>query len=237
MKRLGLRRQDSTDESNITKPLLSLLEDYQLDFHSTFRKLSSFAPSIISASESTNAAESAEASVRLAIFISELLNGTPYPERMVDRIDTAHTEWTAWLKKYAARIDSEKGLWKNDSVPVNDASDALEAEREREMKSVNPRFVLRQWLLEEVIKNVEGDSKTGKQVLAKVLQVLLFFASKTSLMSDHNGDKMATNPFENWGAEEDGRPEEELTKEEQEERRFCGLGEKKLLGFQCSCSS
>ena len=104
------------------------------------------------------------------------------------------------------------------------------------MKSVNPRFVLRQWLLEEVIKKVEEDSKTGKQVLAKVFQVRLFFISRIN-KSDHHGDKMATNPFENWGAEEDTGPGEELTQEEKEERRFCGLGEKKLLGFQCSCSS
>ena len=48
---------------------------------------------------------------------------------------------------------------------------------------------------------------------------------------------MASNPFEAWGAEFEDTPEEELEKEEREERRFCGLGEKKMLGFQCSCSS
>ena len=48
---------------------------------------------------------------------------------------------------------------------------------------------------------------------------------------------MSCNPYEAWGAEGDERPEEELGKEEREERRFCGIGEKKMLGFQCSCSS
>ena len=48
---------------------------------------------------------------------------------------------------------------------------------------------------------------------------------------------MACNPFEPWGAEMDVRPEEDLNAEEKEERRYCGLGEKKMLGFQCSCSS
>lgn len=48
---------------------------------------------------------------------------------------------------------------------------------------------------------------------------------------------MACNPFEPWGAEDEETPEEELSKEEKEERRYCGLGEKKMLGFQCSCSS
>ena len=46
---------------------------------------------------------------------------------------------------------------------------------------------------------------------------------------------MACNPFEPWGAE--GDVDVELSKEEREERRYCGLGEKKMLGFQCSCSS
>ena len=39
------------------------------------------------------------------------------------------------------------------------------------MRLVNPRFVLRQWLLEEVIRRVERDSTSGKRVLAKVLHV------------------------------------------------------------------
>ena len=44
-------------------------------------------------------------------------------------------------------------------------------ERERAMRSVNPRFVLRQWVLEEVIKSVEGDVGEGRRVLGKVMQV------------------------------------------------------------------
>lgn len=30
---------------------------------------------------------------------------------------------------------------------------------------------------------------------------------------------------------------EELSAEEQEERRYCGIGDANMLGFQCSCSS
>jgi len=48
---------------------------------------------------------------------------------------------------------------------------------------------------------------------------------------------MSCNPFEPWGAEDDERPDAELDEEEREERRYCSLGEKKMLGFQCSCSS
>jgi len=48
---------------------------------------------------------------------------------------------------------------------------------------------------------------------------------------------MSTNPFEKWGLEDDSRTDEELDEESREERRYCGMGPKKFLGFQCSCSS
>ncbi|KAI0264397.1 hypothetical protein BC834DRAFT_882858 [Gloeopeniophorella convolvens] len=78
------------------------------------------------------------------------------------RRDTAQKRWRDWLEKFAAP------------------------------RSANPRFVLRQWVLEEV----------GRRILSKVMQTA-----------------------------------EELDAETREERRFCGVGDKKMFGFQCSCSS
>lgn len=68
-----------------------------------------------------------------------------------------------WLETYAQRIMSEKAEWGE----VQD----INSSRQKEMKNANPRFVLRQWLLEEVIGRVEKDSKMGKRVLAKVMHV------------------------------------------------------------------
>ena len=48
---------------------------------------------------------------------------------------------------------------------------------------------------------------------------------------------MACSPFEPWGAEDDLSTAEALDAEVAEERRYCGIGEKQMLGFQCSCSS
>lgn len=50
---------------------------------------------------------------------------------------------------------------------------------------------------------------------------------------------MACNPYESWGDEDeeydiDGENGDEEMKQE---RRVCGVGEKAMLGFQCSCSS
>lgn len=46
-----------------------------------------------------------------------------------------------------------------------------EAAREKAARDANPRFVLRQWVLEEVIRKVEEDAVSGRRVLRKVLQV------------------------------------------------------------------
>jgi len=214
-KRLGLRRQDPTDESNLIKPLLGLMESSQLDFHYTFRNLSSFKPSLLAPPQdatpnSTNSKES-QISTALHQFITNILSATPEPQRLDYGAVTG--EWLGWLESYATRIKDEESEWSPTAAGVDIG---IDNEREQDMKNVNPRFVLRQWLLEEVIRKVERDSDSGKRVLAKVMH-------------------MACNPFEPWGAE--GDVDGELSDEEREERRYCGLGEKKMLGFQCSCSS
>ncbi|KAH7928231.1 UPF0061-domain-containing protein [Leucogyrophana mollusca] len=197
-KRLALRRQEKTDQLQIFQPLLNLMEAQSLDFHSTFRRLSFFRPSHLETSNTP----------LLEKFVAELLSGSP-EENNIDRAK-ATGEWLAWLEKYAARIETERDDWSS--------TGNFDQAREKAAKSANPRFVLRQWVLEEVIKKVEKDHESGKRILGKVMQ-------------------MACNPFEPWGAEGDEIATGELDSETREERRFCGLGDNKLLGFQCSCSS
>ncbi|KAH7884535.1 hypothetical protein F5I97DRAFT_2037881 [Phlebopus sp. FC_14] len=202
-KRLALRRHEPTDQRVIFQPLLDMMEEQKLDFHGTFRKLSFFRPRILKE-------DSADAQGTLELFIKGLLSGSSE----VDRIDHAKSteQWLTWLHNYSIRVEAERtdGQWAEE--------EDFEAAREKAAKAANPRFVLRQWVLEEVIKKVEADHATGKRTLAKVMQ-------------------MACSPFELWGAENDIRPDDELDIETREERRFCSLGDKNLLGFQCSCSS
>jgi hypothetical protein len=133
------------------RPLLKIMEDRNLDFHKTFRFLCNFRPTMLEERDALDA------------FIGELLTFR------LDPLDSkeASKEWSAWLEMYAARIENEKDMWAVES-------DVGEV-REAEMRAVNPRFVLRQWLLEEVIKIVESDHETGKRVLRKVLHVRLPF--------------------------------------------------------------
>ncbi|KAJ3553598.1 hypothetical protein NP233_g12609 [Leucocoprinus birnbaumii] len=196
--RLGFKKQDSKDQTVFFQPLLDMMESHKLDFHITFRNLVDFDP--------TWDMKGTE----IDHYITRLLSATPDASSL--KKEDAAEQWKNWLKIYAERIDAEisEGLW-------GDAEKAKE-ERQEKIRLVNPRFVLRQWVLEEVIQRVERDTNSGKRVLAKVMH-------------------MACNPYEAWGAEGDERAEAELEKEEREERRFCGIGEKKMLGFQCSCSS
>ena len=154
LQRLGLRRQDPTDEIKIIRPLLDLLERYEVDFHSTFRTLSSFKPSLI------KDLSLSEPSEDLQSFANKILEVSPSP-KVND--SAALQDLIKWLHCYAQRIEGEREDWKE--------AEDIDVCRKKEMKGVNPRFVLRQWLLEEVIERVERDPQSGKRVLAMVMQV------------------------------------------------------------------
>ena len=124
------------------------MAEHKLDFHGTFRTLCTFRPS----------ADEAQRNLLIDRLIAQC--GTPHN---LD-IAKATEDWKVWLNKYTARIESESDHWGKDGGNP-------EGERKQEMRGANPRFVLRQWVLEEIIRNVERDVHCGKRLLAKVLQV------------------------------------------------------------------
>jgi serine/tyrosine/threonine adenylyltransferase len=132
------------------------MADHKLDFHATFRKLSFFKPSLTSVSDPNPNQSSLEK------FIADLLSLSPEARSM--DYAKATNDWMAWFEKYSERILSERDEW-----PLEDGD--WNAEREKAGKGANPRFVLRQWVLEEVIKKVEEDAESGKKILGKVMQV------------------------------------------------------------------
>jgi uncharacterized protein YdiU (UPF0061 family) len=150
-KRLGLRKEDSKDQSRIFQPLLDMMEAQKLDFHITFRNLKDF--------NSTWGLTGHE----FDTFIARLLTATPDASTL--KKEEAIDQWKSWLKAYSERINEEfsEGLW--------GVAEKAKEERREQMRLANPRFVLRQWLLEEVIRRVERDSTSGKRVLAKVMHV------------------------------------------------------------------
>jgi uncharacterized protein YdiU (UPF0061 family) len=131
-----------------------MLEEQELDFHHIFRHLTRFRPVLLSSSSDT--------------FIDTLINFTSVATGVPER-DAASKQWQSWLEKYAARIESEKDEW----TGANSEGE-WQAQREKEARLANPRFVLRQWVLEEVIAKVEAGAENGRSVLAKVMKVRLF---------------------------------------------------------------
>jgi uncharacterized protein YdiU (UPF0061 family) len=141
---------------DLVRSLLALLADHKLDFHLTFRHLTRFRPAHLSSSDA---------------FIDTLLRFTSTGD--VPQREEAPAQWKNWLEKYAARIEGEKEEW----VGASSSDDEWQTRREKDARLANPRFVLRQWVLEEVIAKVEADAQNGRLVLAKVMRVRVRYKS------------------------------------------------------------
>lgn len=191
--KLGLTKEESGDFELFSK-LLDLMEKSELDFTNSFRLLSQFT--------STD-------SPHFKIFLDTLLKSDSTAPVSSEASTNDRSDWTTFFKTYEARLVKEGG-------------EAGSSRRAR-MNEYNPRFALRQWVLEETIKKVDKEGDIGVEQLNRVLE-------------------MSQNPFESYGEVEIGSKEGEdaeicPTKEEMERRRLCGVGSKDMLGFQCSCSS
>ena len=145
------------------------MQTYKLDFHSTFRQLCSFRPTLLLSDEDLS-------TEKLKSFISALAANSH--EAKADNVDLTK-DWCSWLSNYAKRIEKEvdAGAWSTTAptnekvaIDINVDEDVLR-KRENEMRRANPRFVLRQWVLEEIIIRVEEDPSSGKRALAKVHEV------------------------------------------------------------------
>lgn len=162
MQRLALRSVESTDEAKVVRPLLDLMAAQKLDFHGTFRVLATFRPGWVPASE--DAKQSASTKADFDKFVERLLAQAP-DGGPADRARSVK-EWREWLDVYARRIQREADQWDGE---------VMDAERATAARAANPRFVLRQWLLQEVIAAVEKDSVSARRILAKVLHVRAFY--------------------------------------------------------------
>jgi serine/tyrosine/threonine adenylyltransferase len=144
------------------------MAEHKLDFHATFRKLSFFRPSLLTSDQQTSNANPNSDRSDLEKFILDLLSVSPDVQSMNHA--QATNDWMVWFQKYADRVHSERDEW---LAATCTGEDWLTA-RQKAANGANPRFVLRQWVLEEVIKKVESDAESGKKVLGKVLQVWFF---------------------------------------------------------------
>ncbi len=185
--RLGLRRSQPSDFDDLFTPLLDALETLELDYPLFFRRLSTLRLADIR----TDADRAAQAATPFGV------RDAPAERRTV----------TYCLGRWRARIVADFGGEGDEHEH--------EAERIRAMKAVNPGFVPRGWVLDEVIRRVDQGGE--RDVLRRVMH-------------------MALHPFEDeWdGRSFDGVP---YSGDRDEELRWTGDVAPSERGLQCSCSS
>ena len=155
--RLGLTSEQTSDFDELFSELLDTLEALELDFNHFFRRLSSVRVSELES-------EDHRKYVAGRFFHSEGVTGLGNTE------ENARARIAAWLEKWRQRV-------------LGDWGENRDAEREKAMKAVNPKFVARSWVLDEIIQRVEHGGE--REVLKRAMN-------------------MALHPFEEeWGGDAD----------------------------------
>ncbi|KAJ5405541.1 hypothetical protein N7465_006825 [Penicillium sp. CMV-2018d] len=143
--RLGLKTQAESDFQNLFSEMLDTLEALELDFNHFFRRLSGMPLSNLDTEEGRREAAS-------VFFHAEGFGGIRYTEA------TARDRIAKWLDSWRLRVLEDWG-------PANDE------ERQKAMKSVNPNFVPRGWILDELIERVER--KGDRDILGRIMHMSL----------------------------------------------------------------
>ncbi|KAJ2902358.1 hypothetical protein MKZ38_000675 [Zalerion maritima] len=201
-KRLGLKGYKEGDFEELFSEALDVLELGGLDFHFFFRRLGEIRVSELEGKkERENLAER---------FYYK--SGGPMPGVEKD-VRKAMGEW---LGKWRDRIVED---WVNDEGEV---TEERETERMQQMMQVNPNFVPRGWILDEVITRVEKEGE--RDVLRRIVQ-------------------MSLHPFaESWDGktlegEEEDKQGMAYKGDREEEVRWTSDVRAEERAMQCSCSS
>ncbi|KAK5096958.1 hypothetical protein LTR70_006285 [Exophiala xenobiotica] len=145
--RLGLKTQKESDFDSLISNALDTMEALELDFNHFFRRLSSVKVGDIATKEGREE--------KAKIFAhSEGVTGLNETE------GTLKEKVGEWLEQWRARTIEDWG----------EGEDA-DTEREKAMKSINPNFVPRGWLLDEVIQRVE--KQKDRKILSTVMEMTL----------------------------------------------------------------
>lgn len=158
--RLGLKTHKESDFQSLFSELLDTMEDLDLDFNQFFRKLSNLQLADLDTDDKRR-------DIASTFFHSEGVTGVGNTE------ESARQRLSSWLGLWQARVLEDWGA----------SGDEL---RQKAMKLVNPKFIPKSWVLDELIRRVEKEGE--RDVLGRVLN-------------------MALHPFEeSWGGD---RNEEE----------------------------
>ena len=198
--RLGLKTVKERDFEDLYSSLLDTMESLELDFNHFFRRLSHLALADIDS-------ESKRLEKASVFFHAEGITVPSISE------SSAREKVAAWLEKWRSRVVED---WGSDAPDAAENTEAWDSERQAGMRAVNPKFVPRGWVLDEIIQKVEKEEDKG--VLKRVM-------------------RMVEDPFrESWA--EDGEGWGLGVREQmEEEERWCGDVPRSGRGIMCSCSS
>jgi uncharacterized protein YdiU (UPF0061 family) len=144
--RLGLRVFKESDFESLYSELLDTMEALELDFNHFFRKLSNLKISDLDTGDQRK-------EVAGRFFHSEGVTGLGNTDK------DARERVATWLERWRNRVYQDWG------------PDGSDEERATEMKKVNPKFIPRGWVLDEVIRRVEKEGE--REILDRVLHMAL----------------------------------------------------------------
>lgn len=189
--RLGLKTFKESDFEELFSEMLDMMETLELDFNLFFRRLSGLKTAHLDTQESRE--------VKAGVFFYKDGTNGPAPNEEEGR----------------KRVGEWLGKWRTRAVEDWGESESEDEERRAAMKKINPNFIPRSWILDEVIKRVEKEGE--RDVLDRVMW-------------------MALHPFEeSWDGNTFGGVEYKGDKEE--EIRWVTEVPKQKRALQCSCSS
>ncbi|KAI9295816.1 UPF0061-domain-containing protein [Neoconidiobolus thromboides FSU 785] len=188
-KKLGLPTYKVEDEDELVNLLLKLLADNSVDYHNFFRRLSHM----------TNIFPITKDSVYKDIIKYLLKDGIGNND--MDKIEDEN-KWLQWLTMYISRLTQEY-----DEKEITQIS--------KSMLKVNPRFLLRNWVAQEV-----NDELYKENFKSEKLRIIYDLTCKYPYAEDDEIDYVA-HPY--------------LTKEILE--YYSGPGTESSKELKCSCSS
>jgi len=144
--RLGLKQSKQSDFDELYSDLLDTLSALELDFNHTFRRLSSVRTEELDTDEKRK-------DIAGRFFHHEGLSSLAGDE------GEARARIAKWLDKYRQRVIEDWGESGGDDA------------RFAAMKAVNPKFVPRSWILDELIDRVE--KKGEREILDRVMDMAL----------------------------------------------------------------
>ncbi|MCJ1465650.1 hypothetical protein MMC07_004269 [Pseudocyphellaria aurata] len=144
--RLGLISESESDFDSLFSGLLDVLEALELDFNHFFRRLSSVKLADLET-------ESQRQGIASIFFHAEGIT----PPNITESV--ARTRVASWLLRWRDRV----------SIDWASRGETGDAEREAAMKRVNPKFIPRSWVLDEVIQRVEKGGE--RDVLGRLMNM------------------------------------------------------------------